>query len=125
MKKLYIDTVKRGNDGYIATLTEKVEIKLAQSLKAGERMLVDSEGLAFIYIVEDDSAFYYVSFPQHTWSELHQLHKEDSKLELILHENVKLELMSVCEELSFLTENIEGNSNYGEEMEKAVQEAFS
>lgn len=124
MKKLHVETIKKDHDRYVATLAETVAKELAESLQAGERMLVDSEGLAFIYILEDDAEFYYVSLPQHTWSKLHELYSQGSKLELILHPEVTLELPSVCEELSFLTENIEGNSNYGEEMEKAVQEAF-
>ncbi|TWI53285.1 hypothetical protein [Halalkalibacter nanhaiisediminis] len=125
MKKLHVETIKKENDHYIATVSEVIDKELAQSLRAGERMLVDSDNLAFIYILEDDTEFYYVNFSQKTWSDLKQLYTEAKKLELILHEEVVIELTSICEELSFLTENIEGNGNYGEEMEKAVQEVFA
>ena len=125
MKKLHVETIKKVNDHYIATVSEVIDKELAQSLRAGERMLVDSDNLAFIYILEDDTEFHYVNFSQKTWSDLKQLYTEAKKLELILHEEVVIELTSICEELSFLTENIEGNGNYGEEMEKAVQEVFT
>jgi hypothetical protein len=125
MKKLTVDTIKNDNGCYKANLLETVEAELAKSLQAGSRMLVDSDGLAFVYILEDDSAFYYVSFPKETWSMLKDIYEQSETLMLILSDDVHIELTSLAEELSFLTENIEGNSNYGEEMERTVHKFFS
>ncbi|MFC0469533.1 hypothetical protein ACFFHM_03000 [Halalkalibacter kiskunsagensis] len=125
MKKLTVNKIIIDNGCYKAYVQENVELEKAQSLQAGNRMLVDSDGLAFVYILEDDSAFYYVSFPQETWSNLKDSYEQTASLMLILAEDIEIELTSIKEELSFLIENIEGNSNYGEEMERAVQEIFS
>ncbi|WP_332689159.1 hypothetical protein [Halalkalibacter lacteus] len=125
MKKLTVNTIKSENECFNAYLQEKMDVKLAKSLQASNRMLVDSDGLAFVYILEDDSAFYYVSFPQETWSMLKDIYDQEATLMLIPADDVQIELTSLQEELAFLTGNIEGNSNYGEEMERAVQEIFS
>jgi hypothetical protein len=124
MKKLLINQIKEENGELLALINEEIDAELANSLKAGDRMLVDSDGLAFIYILEDDSAFYYVSFEQATWPSLKNVLTKNTKLVLELGNNVQIELTSIAEELAFLTENIEGNGNYGEEMENAVQEVF-
>ncbi len=108
-----------------AHLNEEINLELANSLKAGSRMLVDSDGLAFIYILENDTAFYYVTFEQSTWPYLKKLLVTNKSLILDLGNEKSIELTSMFEELTFLTENIDGNSNYGEVMEKAVKEVFN
>ncbi|WP_227936851.1 hypothetical protein [Alkalihalobacillus deserti] len=124
MKKLTVNQINEGKELFIASVSEEVDVDLAKSLRAGDRMLVDSDGLAFIYILEDDSNFYYLTFKQNTWTSLKKVTLENVRLVLDVGNNVQIELTSILEELAFLTENIEGNGNYGEAMEKAVQEVF-
>ncbi len=109
---------------FVAILEETVEESFAKTLKDGGRMLVDSDDLAFVYIIEDDSTLYYVCFSQPTWVTLNEIVSKEETLSLQLHENIHIQLESIVTELAFLTENIEGNSNYGEEMERAVEEVF-
>lgn len=124
MKKIYIEKMQEKNDRYIATNSEGTHIDPSSSLKDGGRMLVDSDAISFIYIVEDDQQLYYIYFPRHTWEGLSDVHKARKKLELYLNEERSIELKEICNELDFLIENIDGNGNYGEEMELAVQEVF-
>ncbi|NEU29649.1 hypothetical protein GN156_02525 [bacterium LRH843] len=124
MNKLQVETIKEQNDYYVAMLGESVDKNASKAIKAGERMLVDSDGLAFIYILEDQSELYYVYFPKSTWEELKRVYESGKTITLEFHEEMQLELTSIHEELTFLIENIKGNGNYGDEMERAVQEVF-
>jgi hypothetical protein len=86
-------------------------------------MLADSDGLSFIYILEAADEFIYVTIPQPLWREMKEALHQPSPVFLQCGGR-ELELSSFQEELAYLIENIEGNANYGEEMEKAVKEAF-
>ncbi|GAE25315.1 hypothetical protein JCM9140_1302 [Halalkalibacter wakoensis JCM 9140] len=124
MKKLNVKNIMSEEGRFVAILEETVEESFAKTLKDGGRMLVDSDDLAFVYIIEDDSTLYYVCFSQPTWVTLNEIVSKEETLSLQLHENIHIQLESIVTELAFLTENIEGNSNYGEEMERAVEEVF-
>ncbi|MCM3761896.1 hypothetical protein M3212_14060 [Alkalihalobacillus oceani] len=124
MKKLVVTNIDKQQQEYVASIAEHIEKERAQALKAGERMLVDSDQLAFIYILEDEEQFYYLSFPQPTWSNLHEIYTQGAGLSVNLENGVTVKLSGLAEELAFLTENIKGNSNYGEELENAVEEVF-
>ncbi|GAE37064.1 hypothetical protein [Halalkalibacter akibai] len=124
MKKLNVTEIQEKPEGFVASVKEELNVELARTLKAGNRMLVDSDGLAFIYIIEDELDYYYVSFGKGTWPSLKKLLANQGSLDLELGNSLNIELTAIADELAFLTENIEGNSNYGEEMEKAVSDIF-
>lgn len=86
-------------------------------------MLVNSDEQAFVYIIEKDDEFVYVSIPQPCWKEIKEVLTEPLTVWLQAG-TYELELIGFSEELTYLIENIEGNANYGEEMEKAVKETF-
>lgn len=102
---------------------EKVPDHL-QNVKAQGQMLVDSDHLAFIYILESGDEFVYASLPSSIWPSLKEAKDKDLRIELKLN-NQQIELVELKEELSYLLENIKGNANYGEEMESKVVEVFS
>ncbi|ADC48439.1 hypothetical protein BpOF4_01860 [Alkalihalophilus pseudofirmus OF4] len=124
MKKLNVLEITKNSEGYAAACEHTFTQDEIKGIKAGERMLVDSDGLALIYIIEDDEQFYYVSFGQNTWPMLDEAYKTETPLILEFDSNHTLELVQLHAELDFLLENIEGNSNYGEELETAVCEVF-
>lgn len=124
MKKLNVLEITKNSEGYAAVCEHTFTQNEIKGIKAGERMLVDSDGLALIYIIEDDEQFYYVSFGQNTWPLLNEAYKTEAPLILEFDSNHTLELLQLHAELDFLLENIEGNSNYGEELETAVCEVF-
>ncbi len=125
MQRIYVEEIKQLNDQYIATTADVFNEGVAHLLKDGGRMLVDSDELAFIYVLEDDEKLYYLFFQEHTWNMLKRIRDEEKELSLRLNEKVIIQLKSVCAELDFLTENIDGNGNYGEKMELAVKRVFT
>ncbi|OEH91603.1 hypothetical protein [Bacillus solimangrovi] len=97
---------------------------IKESLKAGERVLVDSDNLAFVYILEDEDAFIYVTLPNSVWPVLKQALLEDLSVKLTDGKTV-IQLDELNEEMNYLIDNIKDNSNYGEEMERLVEELLS
>ncbi len=94
------------------------------SLSATGQMLVDSDQLSFIYIVDNEDGYQYVTIPESAWSAIQQgIH---GGLEVFLtNASGKLKLESFRGEMEYLIENITGNSNYGEEMVTKVEQVFA
>lgn len=93
------------------------------TIKAGERMITDSDSLSFVYLLEDEEGYHYVKFGQDVWPLLvNTLKAEDEPT--LQYGNIELTLHKFKEELEMLIFNIEGNDNYGVEFSKAVEEAF-
>ncbi|WP_227395753.1 UPF0738 family protein [Jeotgalibacillus aurantiacus] len=94
------------------------------ALSPAGKMIVDSDERAFVYLAdEENSAHYtYLYIPDFLWTDL--------KRSLSVHpvyvslQGQKLELKDLEEEIEYLISNIEGNSNYGEEMVKQVEDIF-
>ena len=86
-------------------------------------MLVDSDNIAFIYILETEEDFIYVAIPYELWPDMKRVLTEDIPI-FLQSGTVELELTNFKEELAYLIENIDGNANYGEQMEQAVKEIF-
>jgi hypothetical protein len=93
------------------------------TLKAAERVLVDSEQLAFVYILELSDEYVYLSISHTFWPDLKKVLTKSAPVKLVIEENV-IELRSLESEVSELIKNIEGNSNYGDEMVKQVESIF-
>ncbi|MDQ0861191.1 hypothetical protein [Bacillus sp. V2I10] len=92
-------------------------------LTAKGQMLVDSDQLAFIYIMDNNEDFIYTNLPAAVWPQLKTA--LDSGIPVDLNVNgLTIELTDIHDEFSYLLENIKGNANYGEEMEKKVVETF-
>jgi hypothetical protein len=88
-----------------------------------QQVLVDSAGVAFIYITENNEAYTYISLPEVIWPQLKDA--MEKKLAAVLTAgDKKLELTGIYEELAYLIDNIQGNSNYGEEFVSKVERIF-
>ncbi|MFC0271962.1 hypothetical protein ACFFIX_10915 [Metabacillus herbersteinensis] len=94
-----------------------------KELQARGQMLVDSNSLAFIYILENNDEFVYVSLPHTIWPSLNEARISNCEIALLVNEK-ELILVDLLTELSYLLENIQGNANYGEQMEEKVVELF-
>ncbi|WP_026561067.1 hypothetical protein [Bacillus sp. J37] len=108
-------------------ILEPAEISsgLEQSdVKAQGQMLVDSDQLAFIYILESEDEFVYASLPHQIWPHLKEAMDKEFKVAMKWN-NKQIELENLTEELRYLLENIKDNANYGDEMESKVVELFS
>ena len=93
-------------------------------IKAAGQMITDSDSIAFIYLLEDETGYHCLKFGQEVWPMLVNTLKavEDPSLQLA---DKELTLHGFKEELDMLIFNIEGNDNYGAEFSRAVEEAFS
>jgi hypothetical protein len=95
----------------------------ATSLVPTGQMLVDSDSVAFIYKLENDTEFVYLSLPYSVWGELKATMDTERPVSVLVnHTEIRLE--GIIEELEYLVSNIEGNANYGEEMVSKVEEIF-
>ncbi|KIL73120.1 hypothetical protein [Bacillus badius] len=92
-------------------------------VQAAEQMIVDSDEKAFVYLAEEKDEFIYLYIHETVWEDLEKALKEEARL-FVSGEDVTLELTGWKEELGYLIGNIEGNSNYGEEMVKKVESVF-
>ncbi|MEH7239253.1 hypothetical protein [Bacillus sp. JJ1562] len=120
-KRIEISHLNYSNNG--------LELKADQTdfgtagLRASGQMLVDSDSLAFIYKLENEQEFIYVSLPSAVWPSLKKVISEKQQVILHLEEN-EIELADIIPELEYLLENIEGNANYGNEMVELVESTF-
>jgi hypothetical protein len=120
-KKLVVEKVER-KDRQLYFINDHSPFSLEEA-RPKDHMLVDSDHLSFIYILETDEDFIYVAIPYEFWSDVKQALAEEAVVVLKSGE-LELELTSFKEELTYLIENIDGNANYGEQMEQAVKEIF-
>jgi Family of unknown function (UPF0738) len=120
-KKLVVEKVER-KDRQLYLINDHPPFSLKEA-RPKDYMLVDSDHLSFIYILETDEEFIYVAIPYEFWSDVKQALAEEAAVVLKSGE-LELELTSFKEELTYLIENIDGNANYGEQMEQAVKEIF-
>lgn len=104
-------------------LSANIETDLAAFAPTGQ-MLVDSDQLSFVYIVDQEEGYRYVTIPEGTWSVIQN--GIQAGLETFLtNKNGKLKLDGFQSEMEYLIENITGNSNYGEEMVAKVEKVFA
>ncbi len=94
------------------------------NLEPSGQVLVDSDSLSFIYILETDDSFIYVSIPKDHWSELKSVLTEEKEGVLSLSHHGSFPMDGLREELEYLIQNISGNANYGSEMMSSVEEIF-
>lgn len=87
-------------------------------------MLVDSDSLSFVYLLDGGEGYTYIRFQEEVWSMLANVLEKDVNVTVTSDQGSSLELVDLKEELGYLIENIKGNSNYGEDMNQAVEKAF-
>ncbi|WP_257349130.1 hypothetical protein [Pseudalkalibacillus decolorationis] len=112
------------HDGYIQFNCNSDELNRDIELHPSEQVLVDSDTLAFIYILDTPNDFVYVSFPKEHWGELKDAINQSKETRLHLTNHPDLSLEGLKPELEYLIENIKGNANYGNEMMKSVESVF-
>lgn len=120
-EKISVIGVKRlGDDEFLLQVDHEVSL---DAIKPAGQMLVDSDELAFVYLLEKNNDYTYVLIKEETWTELGKAVM--SKSRVYLDNGVeKMELVDFIDELSYLIENIKGNSNYGEAMVAKVEAIF-
>lgn len=94
-----------------------------RSLKALGQMLVDSDGLSFVYLIEKNNEYTYAIIKEDVWPQLKWAMEEKAAVRLS-NDHESIELVDFLDELNYLVDNIKGNSNYGEDMVTKVEEIF-
>ncbi|MDX8362548.1 hypothetical protein [Cytobacillus sp. IB215316] len=122
MRKIITITSYEINEQIIQLCSNDTSINITEG-KDTKQMLVDSDQTAFIYIIECDEEYVYIEIPHACWKGLKQLllHNYQAVLQV---GNQRLQLENMKEELEYLINNIEGNTNYGDEMVSKVEEIF-
>lgn len=117
-KKLRIETANLEKNQLLLSADQPVS-----GLVPAGQMLVDSDGFAFIYLMEENGDYTYIVLMENIWPSLKTA--LDQKAAVILSDGTqKIELLNLFEELEYLIGNIKGNSNYGEEMVTKVEAVF-
>lgn len=120
-KKLMVEKIEKRNER-LWLISNDSPFSLEHA-KPKNHMLVDSDNIAFIYILETEEDFIYVTIPYEHWTDMKQVLTESIPV-FLQSGTAELELTNFKEELAYLIENIDGNANYGEQMEQTVKEIF-
>jgi hypothetical protein len=120
-KRIEINQIKQLNDSLILCIDQ--EDHPLENAVPKQHMLVDSDQLAFIYLLEQENDYVYVSLPSMIWPAIKEAMDQNRRIVLMTGSR-EIELDGMKEELEYLIHNIEGNANYGEEMVKKVEEVF-
>ncbi|MFS0574485.1 hypothetical protein AB1K83_02495 [Sporosarcina sp. 179-K 3D1 HS] len=87
------------------------------------KMITDSDGLAFVYLFEQDAGYGQLRFPEEVWPSMVDALAKDAD-PVLAWQGEKIPLVGFKDELMMLIYNIEGNDNYGEAFSTAVEHAF-
>lgn len=120
-KRIVIDTALIENDELLLIADPQEEIA---DLAPTGQMLVDSDHFSFIYIVEKEGSYQYISIPEGAWNIIQEGLLKGLNTYLSADGN-KIPLPGFLEEMEYLIANITGNSNYGEEMVAKVEQVFA
>jgi hypothetical protein len=93
------------------------------TLKAAGQILADSEGLSFVYLLEEQNTYHYMFISDPFWEDLKESMNRNVSI-FVTNGNERLLLTRFQEELTDLIDNIKGNSNYGDKMVSKVETAF-
>ncbi|MBU9713285.1 hypothetical protein [Evansella tamaricis] len=128
MNSWNIEKIETRDEGNFAIVNgTSVTNDTIEKLTAGEQILVDSDRQSFVYILEDDNGFAHLRFQKNVWNKIQELRLTDQPVYVEFAGSGKvsrLELTNFKEEMNTLIDNIRGNSNYGDEMVRAVEEVF-
>lgn len=119
--KINITSTEIINNELLLKTESHLDLQVIEPMK---QMLVDSDNLSFIYIIDYNEAYTYISIPESIWPELKNALDVNSQVSLNAGEG-SIRLPNFLEELSYLIENIRGNANYGAQMVGKVENIFS
>ncbi|OLN23844.1 hypothetical protein BTO30_02575 [Domibacillus antri] len=108
-------------DGTLRLLSEEdVEV---MHLQAANQVITDSDAFAFVYLAEAEPGYVYLYLHESTWPDVKKAVEGKNSVEAAGTDGT-FTLVSFHEEMEELLANIEGNSNYGEEMVEKVERVF-
>ncbi|MCP3761656.1 hypothetical protein NLX67_04545 [Domibacillus sp. A3M-37] len=99
---------------------EEVEVT---HLHPVNQVITDSDEAAFVYLAEAEPGYVYLYLHESTWEDVKKALDDEHSIEAVGTDGT-FALVSFHEEMNDLIVNIEGNSNYGEEMVEKVERVF-
>ncbi|OXS75096.1 hypothetical protein [Domibacillus enclensis] len=99
---------------------EEVEVTHLQPVN---QVITDSDAAAFVYLAEAEPGYVYLYIHENTWVDVKKALDENHPIVAVGTDGTFM-LQSFHEEMNDLIVNIEGNSNYGEEMVEKVERVF-
>lgn len=99
---------------------EEVEVTHLQPVN---QVITDSDAAAFVYLAEAEPGYVYLYIHENTWVDVKKALDENHPIVAVGTDGTFM-LLSFHEEMNDLIVNIEGNSNYGEEMVEKVERVF-
>lgn len=123
MKTKWHFTQTEWKNGTLRLLSE--EPLAVKELLPARQVITDSDDYAFVYLADagEKYGYFYFYLPESIWTDLKKALAENSPVEAVGTDGV-LPLDAFGEEMEDLLANIEGNSNYGEEMVGKVERVF-
>ncbi|RDI47754.1 hypothetical protein [Falsibacillus pallidus] len=119
-KTLQLKNAEKLSNALILHSEEKYPLS---ELKPAGQLIVDSDAVAFVYLAETEEDYVYIYLPESVWGDMKSALDEQITIKAVSGDE-ELVLENIHEELAYLIENIEGNSNYGEEMVKKAESVF-
>jgi hypothetical protein len=119
-KKVLVKEAFIENQNLFLKVDENIKV---DKFSAKEQILVDSNEFAFVYILEMDGEYTYLFLPEGIWPILKESIGK-SLYPTLTNGREELLLPMFMEELTYVIDNIKGNSNYGEEMMGKVENTF-
>lgn len=95
-----------------------------QAIVATGRLLVDSDRLTFVYIIDSVDGYFYIEFPKMVWPILYEGLQNNASVIVVEEGQKMLELEHFNDELIFLIDNIANNPNYGSKLVSEVEAIF-
>ncbi|WP_421384210.1 hypothetical protein ACOJQI_06435 [Bacillus salacetis] len=119
-KKIHLTKAELLENKLVLHSSENVD---QPNLKPAGQVLVDSDNFSFVYFAESQEDYVLIHIQEECWTALKEAFEQKVPVVADLGES-EFELEGLHQELDFLIENIEGNSNYGDEMVKKVEAVF-
>ncbi len=113
------------DDREVKVFVDEQQLLTNKQIQPEGRMLADSDHLSFIYILDVEEDYIYVSFPDELWSDLNIALQKNLPFFLQIDEDTRIPLVQFQEELQYFISNINENSNYGEKMVEVVSKFFT
>jgi hypothetical protein len=127
-KRLLVTATSVEENQLVLSIEDTLTHNEATELQATGSMLVDSDQLALIYILENDEDFVYLAISKDHWPNLKNA--IENHMDISLHmetdegKNHTILLDNIVDEFTYLKDNIADNANYGEEMVEKFTEVF-
>lgn len=115
MRKIY--TVLKNDVNHFTLADQPSFVPISQ-------VIVDADTFAFIYIVEENEQYSYLSFGQELWIDLLE-HIQKGQNPVLQVGETSIILDGFIDEMTSLLFNIKGNSNYGDSFVETVEKIFA